>query len=285
MFHENPEKPGVRALARLAFGELFALCQLNVVFLLTCLPVVTIGPAWTALTRATLNMVWQRSSHPVREYLQALRENFRGGLGLGLLLGGAAAAAGAACLVYARLAPGQPLFWLLLVVAAALATEVLLVSTYAFPLLAGVQLPFRAVLWDALLLTLACPHHAIPAAGGRRRGGARAGMRHRVPVHRAAGGARGWQPVQSDFDLCRLAGHPAADFASNRGRKIKLLLKYRGKFGNLFRMCHTLKKLSFSKAKKTRGSFYEQEIVHHVPCGKYGTFSYSLRRRKRYHNR
>lgn len=166
MFHENSEKPGVRALARLAFGELFALCQLNVVFLLTCLPVVTIGPAWTALTRATLNMVRQRSSHPVREYWQALRENFRGGLGLGLLLGGAAAAAGAACLVYARLAPGQPLFWLLLVVAAALATEVLLVSTYAFPLLAGVQLPFRAVLWDALLLTLACPHHAIPAAAG-----------------------------------------------------------------------------------------------------------------------
>lgn len=57
---------------------------LNLVFLITCLPIFTIGPALCALFSVTLREARGESGYLIRSYVQAFRRNFRQGLILSL---------------------------------------------------------------------------------------------------------------------------------------------------------------------------------------------------------
>lgn len=61
-----------RFLTRLA-----DLMILNFIFLLTCIPIVTIGAAWTALYYVALKMVRDEESYIVRGYFKSFKENFK----------------------------------------------------------------------------------------------------------------------------------------------------------------------------------------------------------------
>lgn len=50
---------------------------LNIIFLITCIPIVTIGAAWTALYYVTLKMVRNEESYIVRSYFKSFKENFK----------------------------------------------------------------------------------------------------------------------------------------------------------------------------------------------------------------
>lgn len=50
---------------------------LNIVFLVTCIPIVTIGAAWTSLYYVTLKMVRNEESYIVRSYFKSFKENFK----------------------------------------------------------------------------------------------------------------------------------------------------------------------------------------------------------------
>lgn len=67
---------------------------LNVVFVICCLPVVTIGASWTALYYVTLKMVKNEESYIVRSFLKSFKDNFKQStviwlilLSLGVILG------------------------------------------------------------------------------------------------------------------------------------------------------------------------------------------------------
>ena len=68
----NMDSPIMRFLGRLADVMI-----LNIVFLITCLPVVTIGAAWTSLSYVTLKMSRDEESYIVKSYFKAFRQNFR----------------------------------------------------------------------------------------------------------------------------------------------------------------------------------------------------------------
>lgn len=50
---------------------------LNIIFLVTCIPIVTIGAAWTSLYYVTLKMVRNEESYIVRSYFKSFKENFK----------------------------------------------------------------------------------------------------------------------------------------------------------------------------------------------------------------
>ena len=68
----NIDSPLMRFLTKLA-----DLMILNIVFLITCLPVVTIGAAWTALYYVAMKMVRDEEGGILRSYFHAFRLNFR----------------------------------------------------------------------------------------------------------------------------------------------------------------------------------------------------------------
>lgn len=67
-------------------GNLGDMILLNLLFLLTCIPVATIGTAQTALYRVMLRRVRKESSYPAREYLKAFREEWKQGAAIWLPL-------------------------------------------------------------------------------------------------------------------------------------------------------------------------------------------------------
>ena len=58
---------------------------LNLLFIVCCLPIVTIGPAWTAMYYVTLKMARNEESYIVRGFFKSFRENFKQGIAIWLL--------------------------------------------------------------------------------------------------------------------------------------------------------------------------------------------------------
>lgn len=58
-------------------GKMADLCILNIVFLITCLPVVTIGASISAMYYVTLKMVHNEEGYIIRSFYKAFRQNFR----------------------------------------------------------------------------------------------------------------------------------------------------------------------------------------------------------------
>lgn len=123
------------------------LVVLNLVFLLTCLPVFTIGPAVTALYTLCFRLSGGREG-TLKAYFRAFRDNFRQGVGLGLLAT-AWVAASAVNLLWA--AQSGTLVLVLLGTVICLGVMVL---SYAFPLLSRFDSTLGNTLKNALLLCL-----------------------------------------------------------------------------------------------------------------------------------
>ena len=68
----NPDSPFFQFMNSLA-----AFIGLNVIFLITCLPIFTIGPALTALYTVTLKEARKEGGYIFSNYFKAFKENFR----------------------------------------------------------------------------------------------------------------------------------------------------------------------------------------------------------------
>lgn len=68
----NMDSPFMQFLTRLA-----DLMILNLVFLITCIPIVTIGAAWTSLYYVTLKMIRDEDAYIVRSYFKSFKQNFK----------------------------------------------------------------------------------------------------------------------------------------------------------------------------------------------------------------
>lgn len=129
------------------------LILLNLLWLVCCLPIVTIGPATTALYYVTLKMTRGQDPYIFRSFFHSFKENLKQGIVLTLLF----LAVGLVlyvdfqfCASLTGLA-GSALRLALL----AGSLTVLMTASYAFPLLAQFQNTVPGTLRNALLLALA----------------------------------------------------------------------------------------------------------------------------------
>lgn len=144
------------------FSRLTDIILLNVVFLLTCVPIFTIGAANAALYTVCFRMDTEREQGLFRTYFRAFRDNFRQGtvLWLTLLLFGTAS------LVNILLFLSQDgvlryVFALFIV----LFVLVVMVFSYTFPLLSQFHNSIKNTLKNAILLSIAyLPRSIVMAA-------------------------------------------------------------------------------------------------------------------------
>ena len=137
------ENPVMRALSTTA-----DLIMLNLLTILCCLPVVTIGAALTALNTAAIKIVRGEETAPVKDYFRAFRVNFKNGTVLGLIF-----LLVFAVLIVDYLAAGNAAP-ILRPVIAAIALLVLMLGQYAFAMLARYENTLRGTLKNALLLSV-----------------------------------------------------------------------------------------------------------------------------------
>lgn len=121
---------------------------LNLLTLLCCLPVLTMGAALTALNAAAIKILRGEETAPVKDYFRAFRENFKKGTVLGLVFT-------LVCgILAADFLAAQTYIPALRPVIAAMALLVLTLGQYAFALLARYENTLRGTVKNALLLAV-----------------------------------------------------------------------------------------------------------------------------------
>lgn len=144
----SPDSKFMRATARIA-----DLVILNIVYLLTCLPLITIGAAGAAMYTVCFRFDTDREGGILRTYFRAFRDNFKQGTILWLItaLFGAATCVNIA-LFYSM---GGTLGFLCMLLTCMLLVLLIMLSSYISPLLSRFSNDSRTTLKNALMLSIA----------------------------------------------------------------------------------------------------------------------------------
>jgi uncharacterized membrane protein YesL len=138
----------MRGLTRLADVMI-----LNVLFVVTSLPVVTLGASLTALNFTAMRIGTGECNAVTADYMRSFRKNFRQATGLALALAAFAAVLAAWYIVLPTLALGAVAELALLAIWYILAFSLAITALFAFPYLASFEGRIRDVLHNALLLS------------------------------------------------------------------------------------------------------------------------------------
>lgn len=147
-----PDSALMRFLTRVA-----DLMILNVLFLVTAIPVITLGAALTALNFVALRIATDTDRTILGDYFRSFRRDFRQSTVVGLILGGGAAAIVAWYIVVTELVTGGIARFLLLVIWYILAFAFVMSAVYVFPYLATFDDGTRQVLRNSRLMSLRHP--------------------------------------------------------------------------------------------------------------------------------
>ncbi len=152
-----PPKKGIYLFFDTLLREFWELIKLNLLFLLTCLPIVTIGAAWGAMTRVTIRMLRDLPTDIWSDYWQAFRENWKFSTLFGFLwtiLFGSG-------LLALRLAAETPALLASVLISLVFLTAFFL---YLYPMLTATTLPLLAALRNMVLLSLLQFYYSLPTA-------------------------------------------------------------------------------------------------------------------------
>jgi len=150
------DSPLQRFLTRVA-----DLMILNLLFLATSLPIVTLGASITALSGTAMRIARGESESVPGDYLRALRRDFRQGTVLGLVFAGLGLVLAAWWVVIGGLNVPGLVTVLLYAVCVVLAFRLALVALYAFPYLATFDDGLRTVLRNARLMSIRHPFASL----------------------------------------------------------------------------------------------------------------------------
>lgn len=142
----SPDSKFMRGMSRFA-----DLMLLNCLFLLTSVPIFTIGASATALYTVCFRMGTAREDGIFRAYFRSFRDNFKQATALWLLLLLAGVITGTDLLFFYRMSGGLHYVFLFFAI---LLAVVLLVAAYAFPLLSQFENGNQHTLKNALVLSL-----------------------------------------------------------------------------------------------------------------------------------
>jgi uncharacterized membrane protein YesL len=134
---------------------------LNVLILLTSLPLFTVGASVSAAYTLTFRMLRSKDEPVVKSYFRAFRENFRQGTALWLIL---LVAAVPALIYFDRFFTMEGIFHYLFVPFLTVFVLAVCAGSFAFPLTSQFQNSLAGTLRNALLLTLANLPRALAAA-------------------------------------------------------------------------------------------------------------------------
>ena len=147
-----PKKKGLARIWEMIWIEKWPLFVVGLMYLLFCLPIVTIPAATAAMVRIMIHMVDDEPRFLWSDYIKAFKENFKGAtlVGWGLFL--VSGVLVYAFLIYRTVLKEYPILYVpaIIVITAVLALK--LMSYYIYPMLVRTELPYKAVIKNSFLL-------------------------------------------------------------------------------------------------------------------------------------
>lgn len=155
---DAPPKTGFALFFDILSLQFWQLIKLNLLFVVCCIPVVTIGPACAGMTYALLRFVRREPDADVwYDFRRGFRENWKAGLGCGIAMAAIFGVLGT--MMVQCMLRGMTI---LAAVPLALTLIAGVSAVYLFPMLVSVDLPVRATVNNAFLLGMICVKRSLP---------------------------------------------------------------------------------------------------------------------------
>ena len=136
------------------FHKFWKLIGLNFLFLLSCIPVVTIGPALCAMAYVNRNFSIGKPLFLISDYWETLRKNWKQGFIYGLFFCGSLGLVGMAIALCIQYTAHNPLFQIPLCLCWAVIGELIIVNFYAPLMIVTLDLSLWDILKNAFILSL-----------------------------------------------------------------------------------------------------------------------------------
>lgn len=154
-----PRKTGIPLFIEIIRREFTTLLKLNLIFLVSCIPIVTIGPAIGAMTYVTLKMVRDKPVDIYYDFREGFKKNWKQSLGFGILGGLIATTIIFAFLFYFQL-EGFAYYSMMLIIA--IATVIVGIAwIYIYPMSIGVNLKINNIIKNSFILSIRHIKHSI----------------------------------------------------------------------------------------------------------------------------
>lgn len=160
---DAPRKKGMLRFAETLWRELFNLIKLNLLFLISCIPIITIPAALTAMSRVTVTMSKDENSFIWNDYWKAFRLDFWKSLLAGVIFLAAFCTFAISTWFYYQLGLDKRFFVILAGMAACMLLCAYMASMYFFPMIAMVELPMKKLLLNSLIMVFLNIKYSIPA--------------------------------------------------------------------------------------------------------------------------
>lgn len=159
---DEPEKTGFARFFQILQIEYSSLVKLNLLFLLCCVPIVTIPPALFAMNYVVRRMVLDQTVDCVYHFRTAFRQNWKRSYAPFLLVVLLLLCSGGGAVCYLGYAEQSPLFFLPFLLCSTVFLVTLLASTYLYSILAD-GASFKEAVRMSVLLGVGRPLRAIVA--------------------------------------------------------------------------------------------------------------------------
>lgn len=149
-----PPKKRLALFFEIYVRKFWKLIQLNFLFLVFCLPIVTIIPAWTAMMKITTNYALERPVFLYADFFAAFRENFKKSLIAGVLFLGVLLIQSISGQMYWQAIATSPFFYLPMMIVFSLALVVLFSFAYLSVMIPLLDMNLKPMIQNALRLTV-----------------------------------------------------------------------------------------------------------------------------------
>ena len=143
----DPESPILQFITKIVYSV-----WLNILWFVCCIPVVTIGPATTALFYACQKMARDEEGYITRSFFHSFRENLKQGIVIGMIMTVSGAVLIFDGFVLARLYKTSPFWAILTAVFIVACIAWLIIFMWVFPLLAHFDNTTAAMFRNAIML-------------------------------------------------------------------------------------------------------------------------------------
>ncbi len=152
----EPEKKAFFRFFDLFSRKFWKLFQLNLIYMLFCLPVVTIGPATAALTHVMRKFILEKPIFIYSEFFTAFKKNFKQSVILGIVDVALAALVIYSLIFYSTALSANSSLQdnVLFAITLATALFVIMMHFYIYPQIIALDLKMMAIIKNALLLTV-----------------------------------------------------------------------------------------------------------------------------------
>lgn len=137
------------------FKRFWKLISLNALYLLFCLPVVTIGPATVAMAYVLRRFTEEKLAYAWSDFIKTFKENFKNSFLLSIVFAVVSGIAGVSAYFYLLQALSNPVFFMLFAICLLMLLVVFFSFMHAVILLTSVELSLLKIIKNALILSIA----------------------------------------------------------------------------------------------------------------------------------